>query len=154
METHRLKPVLLEAAPLKNMSDSTNNLNDMAILNGDADAPNDGFVAPLDGEATQSVAAALRGPLGIDGKPAATVREALAKASLGPNNERLEDLRPDLVNALRELEVQYRARGNGRAAERDPAHPAGAPVLAGLAVRVVESAGHDLESAVRVEDVR
>ena len=53
-----------------------------------------------------------RVPLGIDGKqPAASVQEALAKLSLGPNNERLEELRPDLVNALRELEVQYRQEG-------------------------------------------
>ena len=30
---------------------------------------------------------------------------------LGPNNERLEDLKPDLVNALRELVRQYRQEG-------------------------------------------
>src|SRR5690242_273063 len=29
----------------------------------------------------------------------------------GPNNERLEDLKPDLVNALRELVRQYRQEG-------------------------------------------
>ena len=38
-------------------------------------------------------------------------QEALAKLALGPNNERLEELRPDLVNALRELVVQYREEG-------------------------------------------
>ncbi len=30
---------------------------------------------------------------------------------LGPNNERLEDVAPRLVNALRELVVQYREEG-------------------------------------------
>ena len=43
METHRLKSVLL-----KTMTNQTNNLNDLAILNGESEGPNDGFVAPLD----------------------------------------------------------------------------------------------------------
>lgn len=34
-----------------------------------------------------------------------------AVADLGPNNERLEDLKPELVNALRELVRQYRQEG-------------------------------------------
>jgi len=107
-----------------------NDSNDMAILNGEAEVPNDGSVAPLDGSQTSlttsgshtslvtGASSASLGagggkmPLGIDGKkPAANVQEALAKLALGPNNERLEDLRPDLVNALRELEVQYRQEG-------------------------------------------
>jgi len=85
----------------------------MAILNGEVSAPNDGSVAPLDGASAGDGqgANALRAPQGIDGKPAATVKEALAKLALGTNNERLEDLRPDLVNALRELVVQYREDG-------------------------------------------
>ena len=100
------------------MTTQTNNLDDIAILNGENEAPNDGSVAPLDG--SQSALGALsalgahaaRAPLGIDGKqPAASVQEALAKLALGPNNERLEELRPDLVNALRELVVQYREEG-------------------------------------------
>ncbi len=37
--------------------------------------------------------------------------ETLRQLNLGANNERLEELRPDLVNALRELEVQYRQEG-------------------------------------------
>ena len=74
--------------------------------------------------------------------------------NLGPNNERLEDAAPRLVNALRELVVQYRQEGHRRAAARNPAHPPGAPVLAGLAVCLVESAGHDLASAVGSEDLR
>jgi hypothetical protein len=47
---------------------------------------NDGIVAPLDGAAD-------------------------AAAPFGANNERLEELRPDLVNALRELEASYRQEG-------------------------------------------
>ncbi len=100
-----------------------NEANDMAILNGETDPANDGSVAPLDGLTTSLTTGgasaggglAARGgkaPLGIDGKkPAANVQEALAKLALGPNNERLEELRPDLVNALRELVVQYREEG-------------------------------------------
>ena len=87
------------------------NFDDIAILNGGTDAPNDGFVAPLDGAATPDLALSARAPLGVDGKPAANAQEALAKLALGPNNERLEELRPDLVNALRELVVEYRQEG-------------------------------------------
>src|SRR5579872_4460382 len=87
------------------------NFDDIAILNGGTDAPNDGFVAPLDGAASPQRAMSARAPLGVDGKPAASAQEALAKLALGPNNERLEDLRPDLVNALRELVVEYREEG-------------------------------------------
>jgi len=94
------------------MTNQTNNLSDIAILNGETDAPNDGSVAPLDGAASAHGAVAARAPLGIDGKqPAANVQEALAKLALGANNERLEELRPDLVNALRELVMQYREEG-------------------------------------------
>jgi len=130
----RLKPVLL-----KNMTTQLNNSNDMAILNGEAERPNDGHIAPLDGSqkafatsgsqtafttsgsqaslttgssASANGTAAGRAPLGIDGKhAAATPAEALARLALGPNNERLEELRPDLVNALRELVLQYREEG-------------------------------------------
>ena len=105
------------------MTTQLNDSNEMAILNGENEAPNDGFAAPLDGSSagggftTSGSHAAMgvgpaRVPLGIDGKqPAASAQEALAKLSLGPNNERLEELRPDLVNALRELVVQYREEG-------------------------------------------
>jgi hypothetical protein len=114
----RLKPVLL-----KNMTIHLNDANEMAILNGEPSERNDGSIAPLDGSSagggfttsgsqTSLNAGAARAPLGIDGKqPAANAQEALAKLTLGPNNERLEDLRPDLVNALRELVVQYREEG-------------------------------------------
>jgi hypothetical protein len=106
------------------MNTQLNDSSDLAILNGENDAPNDGSIAPLDGSSAASGftasgaqsaqgATAARGlPLGIDGKqPAANLQEALAKQALGPNNERLEELRPDLVNALRELVVQYREEG-------------------------------------------
>ncbi len=113
METHRLKSVLL-----KTMTTQLNDANEMAILNGENEAPNDGSVAPLDGAPSSQGALSPQGakparaPLGIDGKqPAASAQEALAKLALGPNNERLEELRPDLVNALRELVMQYREEG-------------------------------------------
>jgi hypothetical protein len=121
-KTRKLKRALLETHQ-KTMTNQRNNWNDMAILNGEAEAPNDGSFAPLDGSFTgggvtasgaQSAqgANAVRTPLGIDGKqPAVNAQEALAKLALGPNNERLEELRPDLVNALRELVVQYREEG-------------------------------------------
>ncbi len=60
------------------------------------DLPNDGRVAPQDGNRPAI-------PEGL--------AETLRHLNLGPNNERLEQLRPDLVNALRELEVQYRQEG-------------------------------------------
>jgi hypothetical protein len=99
-----------------------NNPTDISILNGEPLEPNDGRVAPLDGSqnsltasgsATREPAGASRSrePLGIDGGPAANAQDALAKQALGPNNERLEDLRPDLVNALRELVLEYRQEG-------------------------------------------
>ena len=34
-----------------------------------------------------------------------------APTSLGPNNERLEDAKPHVVNALRDLVLQYRQEG-------------------------------------------
>ena len=79
--------------------------------------PNNGRIAPLDGSPCVQAGAGApvsigHEPLGIDGKqPAANLQEAMAKLALGPNNERLDDLRPNLVNALRELEVQYRQEG-------------------------------------------
>ena len=44
METHRLKSVLL-----KTMTNQMNNSDDLAILNGENEAPNDGSVASRDG---------------------------------------------------------------------------------------------------------
>src|ERR1700693_6134694 len=56
----------------------------------------DGNVAPRDGNSPQ---------------PPTNLKEALLQLNLGPNNERLEELRPDLGNALRDLEVEYRQEG-------------------------------------------
>ncbi len=93
------------------MTTQLNDAHEMAILNGEVEAPNDGIVAPLDGASSSHTASSARMPLSIDGKPAASAQEALAKLALGANNERLEELRPDLVNALRELVVEYRQEG-------------------------------------------
>ncbi len=116
-----------------------NDQTDIAVLNGEPIARNDGSIAPLDGSsglsgftasgsphgafATSSstvgglgaggsrAALASRVPPGVDGAPAASAQDAAAKIALGPNNEKLEDLRPDLVNALRELVLEYRQEG-------------------------------------------
>jgi len=85
--------------------------NDQDVFNGvsDAPAPNDGRIAPLDGSRTAPAAsgnAALAG-----GRHAVPLHGLDAAHPFGLNNERLEEMRPDLVNALRELEVQYRQEG-------------------------------------------
>jgi hypothetical protein len=86
------KPVLL-----KTMTNQMSNLSDEAILGVDSPEPaNDGRVAPQDGNRPTF-------PEGL--------QETLRHLNLGPNNERLEDLRPDLVNALRDLDMQYRQEG-------------------------------------------
>jgi hypothetical protein len=72
-----------------------------APVNPSGLAPNDGRIAPQDGNAP-TVGARHAMPLQpLAGSP----------HPFGLNNERLEGLRPDLVNALRELEVQYRQEG-------------------------------------------
>jgi hypothetical protein len=88
-------------------------LSDAVILSRDsADADNDGRIAPRDGNAEPSgvrPAAPLQSlALGRDSSQAFG---ASPSHPFGPNNEHLEELRPDLVNALRELEVQYRQEG-------------------------------------------
>jgi hypothetical protein len=106
--TQTLKPVLL-----KPMTNEQTYLSDQDVLNGAPDAPlnpggpapNDGRIAPLDGSRTALTAS------GHSPQSPANMQEALLRRELGPNNERLEELRPDLVNSLRELEVQYRQEG-------------------------------------------
>jgi len=113
------------------MTNQPNNLDEIAIWNGESAERNDGSVAPLDGShgpltangsstagslsasgsRTAFDAHAARVPLGVDGAPAANAQDAAAKIALAPNNEKLEDLRPDLVNALRELVLEYRTEG-------------------------------------------
>ncbi len=85
------------------MTNEQTYLSDQDVLNG-APAPNDGKIAPQDGNA-QPGGARHAAPL------QALVQGLDPSRPFGPNNERLEEMRPDLVNALRELEVQYRQEG-------------------------------------------
>jgi hypothetical protein len=82
----------------------TNYSSDEAILNGEPLTPSsDGTIAPRDGNANTGARHAV---------PLQTPEPGADRSHLfGLNNERLEELRPDLVNALRELEVQYRQEG-------------------------------------------
>jgi hypothetical protein len=112
-----------------------------------------GVMAPADGNAA---AGGGQGKLSIEersltpgAKNAPFVRDdgSVFNASgdgedMGPNFERLEEERPELVNALRELVRQYRMEGV--AARR---HEIRTIVLAGNAVCVVEPDGHELAHA-------
>jgi hypothetical protein len=85
--------------------------SDEAILNGEPLTPSsDGRIAPQDGNANTGGA---RFTVNAHRERHAVPLQADADPShpFGLNNERLEELRPDLVNALRELEVQYRQEG-------------------------------------------
>src|ERR1700736_6973115 len=78
-----------------------------------------GAIAPADGNAASAVApASLRDTHSFD--DATRQQDALRGSGqaaaagaldLGANNERLEDLKPKLVHALRELVRQYREEG-------------------------------------------
>src|ERR1700687_598552 len=87
-----------------------------------------GAIAPADGNAASAVAPASVPASGRQGPDAdahllddsARQQDALRGSGqagatkaldLGPNNERLEDLKPELVHALRELVRQYREEG-------------------------------------------
>jgi hypothetical protein len=87
-----------------------------------------GFLAPADGNYAPNVAQGVS-PAAVSGARSANdetdpwadapvgARHAVpvfdpgTLVDLGPNNERLEDLKPELVNALRELVRQYRQEG-------------------------------------------
>jgi hypothetical protein len=75
-----------------------------------------GAIAPADGNAATAVGLAPGGA-SYNSTDDASVPGAqhaaplLGAAELGPNNERLEDLKPKLVHALRELVRQYREEG-------------------------------------------
>ena len=75
----------------------------------DSSASSDGFAAqpgtvtPADGNYGVG---ATHGPAG-----ATNPIDVIDTLVLGPNHERLEELKPELVNALRELVRQYRAEG-------------------------------------------
>src|SRR6266404_3230243 len=71
-----------------------------------------GFLAPADGNAVAGVASGFSlAPGQPRPDPASTDGATNAPIDLGPNNERLEDAKPELVNALRELVRQYRQEG-------------------------------------------
>jgi hypothetical protein len=84
-----------------------------------------GTIAPADGNAAGAVSAVFR-PRGFGANAAenSATSKYVAKTAhseesgynnasvdLGPNNERLEDAKPEVVNALRELVRQYRQEG-------------------------------------------
>src|SRR5712664_1086312 len=73
-----------------------------------------GAIAPADGNVTGVAAASF--PVGLAPSDANEKRQqdagdTNAPIDLGPNNERLEDVKPELVHALRELVRQYRQEG-------------------------------------------
>src|ERR1700732_4734054 len=80
-----------------------------------------GTIVPADGNATSALAPAslpaseediLNGASRQQGPPRGSEQAgATAALDLGANNERLEDLKPKLVHALRELVRQYREEG-------------------------------------------
>src|SRR6202140_2322699 len=80
-----------------------------------------GTIAPADGNAASAVAPSslpasdediLNGtPRQPDARRNSGQAGATSALDLGPNNERLEDLKPKLVHALRELVRQYREEG-------------------------------------------
>jgi hypothetical protein len=97
----------------KNMTNQQTFPSDEAILNGEPSAiSGDGTIAPQDGNANTRGASRPGGtvPLHAEADPTQPFG-ANPSRLFGVNNERLEELRPDLVNALRELEVQYRQEG-------------------------------------------
>src|SRR5437667_2556286 len=71
-----------------------------------------GAIAPADGNLASGVAPGFSPAYREDGEDAALKGGATTSpADLGPNNECLEDAKPELVNALRELVLQYRQEG-------------------------------------------
>jgi len=71
-----------------------------------------GAIAPADGNASAGAAPASSPPSLPDwGEDRSRGVVAATAEDLGPNNERLEDVKPELVHALRELVRQYRQEG-------------------------------------------
>jgi hypothetical protein len=69
-------------------------------------------IAPADGNASAGAAPASSPPSLPDwGEDRSRGVVAATAEDLGPNNERLEDVKPELVHALRELVRQYRQEG-------------------------------------------
>jgi len=86
-----------------------------------------GAIAPADGNAASAVA-----PVSLpasdmhafDDSPRQQDAGAAGALDLGPNNERLEDVKPKLVHALRELVRQYLVAEGSRLALGDVLHDA------------------------------
>src|SRR5260370_29873728 len=75
-----------------------------------------GAIAPADGNVASGVAPAslpADDTRGFDDAARQQDGGATGALDLGPNNERLEDAKPKLVHALRELGRQYREEGVG-----------------------------------------
>jgi hypothetical protein len=77
-----------------------------------------GSIAPADGNASTASAVAPASLPAVDanadqaeGRAGESRGARKAPLNLGPNNERLEDVKPELVHALRELVRQYRQEG-------------------------------------------
>src|SRR5260370_22838556 len=69
-------------------------------------------MAPADGNLAAGVAQGFSpAPPEADEDAAAKGGATTPPADLGPNNERLDDAKPELVHALRELVRQYRQEG-------------------------------------------
>jgi hypothetical protein len=89
------------------MTNEQTYVTDQADPSAKSAASNDGRIAPQDGSSARGGRTASANAA----QPPASLTHAILQLELGPNNERLEDVRPDLVNALRELEAQYRQEG-------------------------------------------
>jgi hypothetical protein len=127
-----------------------------------------GFLAPADGNYAPNAApnvAQGASPAVADPRDAASQYDILSDATagarhavpvfdpgtlvdLGANNERLEDVKPELVNALRELVRQYRQEGIVARRHEIRRIRQARPLLAGPAIRLVESQRHELAPAV------
>ena len=96
---------------MTNDQDVLNSVSDASAYSGGPQqpAPNDGRIAPLDGSRTALTASGNAALVGT--RHAVSLQGIDPAHPFGLNNERLEEMRPDLVNALRELEVQYRQEG-------------------------------------------
>jgi hypothetical protein len=73
-----------------------------------------GAIAPADGNYASGVAPVVApgfSPASDAALKGGATKSADLLSDLGPNNERLEDAKPELVNALRELVRQYRQEG-------------------------------------------
>src|SRR3989442_1837695 len=73
------------------------------------------------------------GPIALHTEPAAagegaSLREGGAPGALGPNNERLEEVKPRRVAALRHTVIEYRLEGNVSRPPQSPRLPP-APVF-------------------------